>query len=53
MVKQDQIHGRIEFSDAEMKLITSKSFERLRYIKQLGFVELVYPGASHNRYQHS
>ena len=53
MVQQDQIHGRIEFSDAEMKLITSKSFERLRYIKQLGFVELVYPGASHNRYQHS
>ena len=53
MIKRDQIHGEIEFSDAEMKLINSRSFERLRYIKQLGFVETVYPGASHNRYQHS
>lgn len=50
---RDQIHGEIEFSSAEMKLINSKSFERLRYIKQLGFAETVYPGASHNRYQHS
>lgn len=53
MFIRDQIHGEIEFSDAEMKLINSKSFERLRYIKQLGFVELIYPGASHNRLQHS
>ena len=53
LIKRDQIHGEIEFSDAEMKLINSSSFERLRYIKQLGFVETIYPGASHNRYQHS
>ena len=53
MVKRDQIHGDIQFSDAEMKLITSKSFERMRYIKQLAFAEYAYPGASHNRYQHS
>ena len=53
MVLRDQIHGEVEFSDAEMKLIRSKSFERLRYIKQLGFVDSTYPGASHNRYQHS
>ena len=53
MIIRDQIHGEIELSDAEMKLVTSKSFERLKYIKQLGFVDTVYPGASHNRYQHS
>lgn len=53
MIIRDQIHGDMEFSDAEMKLITSRSFERLRYIKQLGFVETTFPGASHNRYQHS
>lgn len=53
MVIRDQIHGDMEFSDAEMLLIRSKSFERMRYIKQLGFVEMSYPGASHNRYQHS
>lgn len=53
MIIRDQIHGEISFSEAEMKLITSKPFERLRYIKQLGFVDVIYPGASHNRYQHS
>lgn len=50
---RDQIHGDIEFSDAEMKLISSRSFERLRHIKQLGFVEYEYPCAVHTRYQHS
>lgn len=53
MIKRDQIHGDIEFSNAEMKLITSRSFERLRYIKQLGFAEMIFPSATHSRYQHS
>ena len=53
MIKRDQIHGDIEFSDAEMKLINSKSFDRLRYIKQLGFAEYQFPSAVHTRYQHS
>lgn len=53
MIKRDQIHGDVEFSDAEMKLINSRSFERLRYIKQLGFAEFEFPGATHTRYQHS
>lgn len=34
-------------------MINSRYFQRLRYIKQLGFLEYVYPGASHNRFQHS
>lgn len=53
MIKRDQIHGDVEFSDAEIKLINSKSFDRLRHIKQLGFVESDFPGASHTRFQHS
>lgn len=53
VIIRDQIHGDMEFSDSEYKLISSRTFERLRYIKQLGFAEMVYPGASHNRYQHS
>lgn len=52
MIKRDQIHGDIEFSEAEMRLINTKSFERSRYIKQLGFVEYEYSGATHTRYQH-
>ena len=50
---RDQIHGDIEFTVAEMKLISSRSFERLRYIKQLAFADYEYPCAVHTRYQHS
>lgn len=53
LIKRDQIHGESEFTDAEMKLINCRSFERMRYIKQLGFTEYVYPCATHNRYVHS
>lgn len=53
MVIRDQIHGDIVFSDSEMKLINSSSFQRLRYIKQLAFVDSIYPSAVHNRFQHS
>ena len=53
MFIRDQIHGDIEFSEAELQLINSKSFQRMRYIKQLGFVDNIYPSAVHNRFQHS
>ena len=53
MLLRDQIHGDINFSEAELKLINSRSFERLRYIKQLGFAEMEFCGATHTRYQHS
>jgi len=53
LLVRDQIHGDISFSAQEEKFIMSKSFQRLRYIKQLGFVEMEFPGATHNRFQHS
>lgn len=49
MLKRDQVHGDIEFSKSELKLIDSKSFIRQRYIHQLGFVDCEYPGATHTR----
>ncbi len=50
---QDPVHGSIEVSAAEIKLIDSRPFQRLRYIKQLGFSEFAFPGATHSRYSHS
>lgn len=49
----DPIHGTIEVSQAEIKLIDARPFQRLRFIKQLGFSELAFPGATHSRYAHS
>ena len=49
----DPIHGTIEVTPAEIKLIDSRPFQRLRHIKQLGFAEQAFPGATHSRYAHS
>ncbi|HUP89399.1 MAG TPA: HD domain-containing protein, partial [Longimicrobiales bacterium] len=34
-------------------MVDSRSFQRLRYIRQLGLAHLVYPGASHTRFDHA
>ena len=53
MEVRDPIHGSISLSDAEVALIDSVPYQRLRSIKQLGFSEFSFPGATHNRYLHS
>ena len=50
---RDPIHGSIEVTPEELKLIDSPFFQRLRNIKQLGFGEQAFPGATHTRYAHS
>lgn len=47
------IHGFIRFSDAERRIIDHPLFRRLRFIRQLALTELVYPGATHTRFEHS
>jgi HD superfamily phosphohydrolase len=49
---RDPVHGDIGLSAAEVKIINTPEFQRLRGIKQLGLVELVYPGATHHRFIH-
>ena len=36
-----------------LAVIDTREMQRLRLIKQLGFVESIYPGASHSRFEHS
>jgi len=50
---RDPVHGPIEVTPDELDIIDAPHFQRLRRIKQLGFAELVFPGAVHNRYLHS
>lgn len=50
---RDPIHNFIYVDDDERKVIDSKFFQRLRYIHQLALAYLLYPGASHKRFEHS
>lgn len=49
----DSVHGFIPFDEFEKELIDSLPFQRLHYIHQLGVAYLVYPGATHTRFEHS
>lgn len=50
---RDPIHGLIEFSEPERRLINTKVFQRLRRIRQLAMAFLAYPSALHTRFEHS
>lgn len=50
---RDPVHGSIPINDAEIQILEHPFFQRLRNIKQLGFSEYVFPGATHTRYLHS
>jgi uncharacterized protein len=50
---RDAVHVFIHFGDAERAVIDSAPFQRLRHIHQLALSYLVYPGASHKRFEHS
>jgi len=49
----DPVHGFIHFDSLEGELIDLFAFQRLRHIRQLGVAYLVYPGATHTRFEHS
>lgn len=51
-VFNDPIHGHIEMHPLCVKIIDTPQFQRLRYLKQLGASYYVFPGASHNRFEH-
>lgn len=50
---RDPIHNFIRINPEEMQLLDSAPFQRLRHIHQLSLTYLLYPGATHRRFEHS
>ncbi len=53
MEVRDPVHGSIHILKEEEPILKAEFFQRLRNIKQLGFSEYVFPGATHTRFIHS
>ncbi|KAI0640534.1 HD-domain/PDEase-like protein [Trametes meyenii] len=49
---KDSIHDYLPFGPTICAIIDTPQFQRLRNIKQLGTSYYVWPGASHNRFEH-
>lgn len=49
----DNIHGYIGLTRAEMRVLESPYYQRLRWVQQLGFSFYIYPGATHTRFAHA
>jgi HD superfamily phosphohydrolase len=49
----DPVHGYIELDDLAQDLLSTPQMQRLRRVRQLGYSNLVYPGANHSRFEHS
>ena len=50
---RDPIHVFIRMDGDERRVLDSRPFQRLRHIHQLATTYLVYPGATHRRFEHS
>src|SRR5688572_4187862 len=52
-VIRDPLWNNIRVDDVALRLIDTSVFQRLRYVRQLGLAHLVYPGATHTRFEHA
>jgi uncharacterized protein len=50
---RDPLWKNVRLDDTAMRLVDSAPFQRLRYVRQLGLAHLVYPGATHTRFEHA
>ena len=49
----DPIYKNIKLSYIAKIIIDKPEFQRLRYLKQLGTCNFVYPSVTHSRFEHS
>jgi len=50
---RDPLWDTIRLDEPATAIVDSGAFQRLRYIRQLGLAHLVYPGATHTRFDHA
>src|SRR5689334_17653142 len=50
---RDPLWNNIRLDSLSFELIDTPAFQRLRYVRQLGLAFLVYPGATHSRFEHA
>jgi HD superfamily phosphohydrolase len=50
---RDPLWDTIRLDPTAARIVDTAEFQRLRYIRQLGLAHLVYPGASHTRFDHA
>jgi uncharacterized protein len=49
----DPLYGFIRLTETENRIIHSPFYQRLRWIRQLGFSNYIFPGAEHTRFAHA
>jgi HD superfamily phosphohydrolase len=52
-VIRDSLWNSIRLDPTAVRIMDTAAFQRLRYIRQLGLAHLVYPGATHTRFDHA
>jgi HD superfamily phosphohydrolase len=50
---RDPLWNNIRIDGPYLRLLDATPFQRLRYVRQLGLAHLVYPGATHSRFEHA
>jgi HD superfamily phosphohydrolase len=52
-ILRDPVWNNIRIDELTLTLVDTEVFQRLRYVRQLGWTYLVYPGATHTRFEHA
>src|SRR5207247_11297994 len=50
---RDPLWNNIRLDPAALAVVDTPAVQRLRYVRQLGHAFLVYPGATHSRFEHA
>jgi uncharacterized protein len=53
VIIRDPLWNNIRVDALSLQLVDTPVFQRLRYVRQLGLAYLVYPGATHTRFEHA